>query len=269
MLMEELKISPDIYQESLSLNSFRISDDIFEEAEKLTIDSIKREIEDSYRFSGRFWIWKLGVNSYAKNWNRMLETNEMQIYAPGFKYFLSYNTLTDFQIEYAKKHSDRQGITTVPTAYYSFAKLLRKGDVVIVCGCSTNIIAWGIVEGEYKFRPTYKNGRHYRKVSWTKFNMPFIFTNKCQMLYQIPTEETHRLKETLINKVFQHSNILPFGFANNGYQMEIPFAPIENKDIIQNNSDEKAVITGYTSNNKDTKNKIILGIIETLRNRKE
>lgn len=267
MLMEEFKISPDIYQESLSLNSFRISDDVFKEAEELTIDSIRQEIEASYRFSGRFWIWKLGVLSYSKNWKRMFEANEMQMDAPGFKYLLSYNTLTDFQVEYARKHPDRQGITTVPAAYYSFAKFLRRGDVVIVCGSSTNIIAWGIIEGEYRFRPTYKNGRHYRKVSWTKMDMPFIFMNKRQMLYQILAEETHQLKDALINKVFQHSNILPFGFVDSGYEMEIPFTSVVKKTISPMDKDSLAVETIVKNNNQkvdDVKKKQILNIIAAL-----
>ena len=262
MLMENFKISPDIYQKSLSASSFKISDDIYEETQKLTIDSIKKELEASYRFSGRFWIWKLGVTSYAMNWKRMFEANEMQMDAPGFKYLLSYLTISDFQAEYARKHPDRNGITTVPFAYYAFAKSLHRGDVVIVCGVSTNIIAWGIVEGAYMFRATRKIGRHYRKVSWTKMDMPFIFTNKRQILYQIPVDETHQLEKTLINKTFQRSNVLPFGFVDSGYEMEIPFT---NGDIENDSAHVGGHIDKASYSLEQIKNDVILKIVTALR----
>lgn len=262
MLMEDFKISLDIYQKSLSVSSFKISDDIYEETEKLTIDGIKKELEASYRFSGRFWIWKLGVTSYAMNWKRMFEANEMQMDAPGFKYFLSYQTISDFQEEYARKHPDRNGITTVPFAYYAFAKSLHRGDVVIVCGVSTNIIAWGIVEGAYMFRATRKVGRHCRKVSWTKMDMPFIFTNKRQILYQIPVDETHQLEKTLINKTFQRSNVLPFGFVDSGYEMEIPFI---NEDIGCNSDRIREHIGKDSHNLEQIKKDVISKIVTALR----
>lgn len=257
--MEDYKITPDIYRESLSFEDSKISDDIYEEAKELTVDKIKEEIEKSYKFSGRFWIWKLGVLSYTKNWKRMFVANEMQMDAPGFKYFLSYNTLADFQMEYARKHPDRQGITTVPAAYFSFSKDLRKGDVVIVCGNSTNIVAWGIVEGRYLFLPTRKQGRHCRKVSWTKMNMPFIFTNKRQILFQIPADETHQLKDALINKFFQRSNVLPFGFIDDGDESEKTFAPIMNKLFLTEEcTDVNGNIAGSVRNVDDSKKGQIL-----------
>ena len=265
--MEDFKISPEIYQESLSIGSCKISDDIYEETEKLTIDGIKEELKASYRFSGRFWIWKMGVTSYVMNWKRMLEANEMQMDAPEFKYFLSYLTISDFQAEYARKHPDRNGITTVPAACYTFSKSLRRGDVVIVCGVSTNIIAWGMVEGAYMFRATRKLGRHYRKVSWTKMDMPFIFTNKRQMLYQIPTEETHQLQDALISKTFQRSNVLPFGFVDKGYELEIPFTAVGRGHIFHaesNHVTDDTCLTRNISAVSDVKKKQILKIITAL-----
>ena len=46
MLMEEYKISEEIYQASLvtSSESFSISDDIFEEADTLTVEELQQEV---------------------------------------------------------------------------------------------------------------------------------------------------------------------------------------------------------------------------------
>lgn len=52
-------------------------------------------------------------------------------------------------------------------------------------------------------------------------DMPFIFTDKPQILYMLQKEETHLLKETLVNKVYQQSvNALPFGFTNKANKKE-------------------------------------------------
>ena len=58
--MEEYKISEEIYQASLvtSSESFSISDDIFEEADTLTVEELQLEVLASYNFSGRFQVWK-------------------------------------------------------------------------------------------------------------------------------------------------------------------------------------------------------------------
>lgn len=69
--MEEYKISEEIYQASLvtSSESFSISDDIFEEADTLTVEELQQEVLASYKFSGRYWIWKMGSSVFYKNKN--------------------------------------------------------------------------------------------------------------------------------------------------------------------------------------------------------
>lgn len=226
--MKEYKISEEIYKASLlaSSDSFSISDDIFEEADTLTVEEIQQEVLASYKFSGRYWIWKMGSSVFYKNknWQKMFLANEMQMEAPGFKYFKSYSSLVDFQKEYECQNPGSRGTDSRPIAYNAFANSLRRGDVIIACASNSTIVAWGIVESDYFFRPTRKVGKHYRKVSWTKMDMPFIFTDKRQILYMLQKEETHLLKETLVSKTYQQStNVYPFGFVDKGYEMVIPF----------------------------------------------
>ena len=226
--MKEYKISEEIYKASLlaSSDSFSISDDIFEEADTLTVEEIQQEVLASYKFSGRYWIWKMGSSVFYKNknWKKMFLANEMQMEAPGFKYFKSYSSLVDFQKEYECQNPGSRGTDSRPIAYNAFANSLRRGDVIIACASNSTIVAWGIVESDYFFRPTRKVGKHYRKVSWTKMDMPFIFTDKRQILYMLQKEETHLLKETLVSKTYQQStNVYPFGFVDKGYEMVIPF----------------------------------------------
>lgn len=228
MFMKEYKISEEIYKASLlaSSDSFSISDDIFEEADTLTVEEIQQEVLASYKFSGRYWIWKMGSSVFYKNknWQKMFLANEMQMEAPGFKYFKSYSSLVDFQKEYECQNLGSRGTDSRPIAYNAFANSLRRGDVIIACASNFTIVAWGIVESDYFFRPTRKVGKHYRKVSWTKMDMPFIFTDKRQILYMLQKEETHLLKETLVSKTYQQStNVYPFGFVDKGYEMVIPF----------------------------------------------
>lgn len=228
MFMKEYKISEEIYKASLlaSSDSFSISDDIFEEADTLTVEEIQQEVLASYKFSGRYWIWKMGSSVFYKNknWQKMFLANEMQMEAPGFKYFKSYSSLVDFQKEYECQNPGSRGTDSRPIAYNAFANSLRRGDVIIACASNSTIVAWGIVESDYFFRPTRKVGKHYRKVSWTKMDMPFIFTDKRQILYMLQKEEAHLLKETLVSKTYQQStNVYPFGFVDKGYEMVIPF----------------------------------------------
>ena len=88
-----------------------------------------------------------------------------------------------------------------------------KRDVVLACVGSTEIIGWGIVEGNYTYRPTRSFGSHYRNVLWHEVRIPFTFTNKRPVLYSVPKQETLCLKETLSNKCFKRGLPLPFGFG--------------------------------------------------------
>lgn len=226
--MKEYKISEEIYKASLlaSSDSFSISDDIFEEADTLTVEEIQQEVLASYKFSGRYWIWKMGSSVFYKNknWQKMFLANEMQMEAPGFKYFKSYSSLVDFQKEYECQNPGSRGTDSRPIAYNAFANSLRRGDVIIACTSNSTIVAWGIVESDYFYRPTRKAGKHYRNVTWIKMDMPFIFTDKPQILYMLQKEETHLLKETLVSKTYQQlTNVYPFGFVDKGYEMKIPF----------------------------------------------
>lgn len=225
MFMKEYKISEEIYRASLvtSSESFSISYDIFEEADTLTVEELQQEVLASYKFSGRYWIWKMGSSVFYKNknWQKMFLANEMQMEAPGFKYFKSYSSLVDFQKEYECQNPGSRRTDSRPIAYNAFANSLRRGDVIIACASNSTIVAWGIVESDYFYRPTRKVGKHYRNVTWIKMDMPFIFTDKPQILYMLQKEETHLLKETLVNKVYQQSvNALPFGFTNKANKKE-------------------------------------------------
>lgn len=154
----------------------------------------------------------------------MFLANEMQMEAPGFKYFKSYSSLVDFQKEYKCQNPGSRGTDSRPIVYNAFANSLRRGDVIIACASNSTIVAWGIVESDYFYRPTRKVGKHYRNVSWTKMDMPFIFTDKPPILYMLQKEETHLLKETLVSKTYQQlTNVYPFGFVDKGYEMVIPF----------------------------------------------
>lgn len=244
--MKEYKISEEIYQASLvaSSDSFSISDDIFEEADSLTVEDLQQEVLASYKFSGRYWIWKMGSEVYYRSWKKMFLANEMQMGAPGFKYFKSYPSLIYFQKEYEYQNHGKRGAVSRPMAYDAFANSLRRGDVIIACASNSTIVAWGIVESDYFYRPTRKVGKHYRNVSWTKMDMPFIFTDKCQILYMLQKEETHLLKETLVSKIYQQStNVYPFGFVDKGYEMVIPFDRKEKSVVpILKNPSVKAVL---------------------------
>ena len=210
--MNVFVISDEIYKDSLEMSedSYKISDDLLKDALSMDLELLKKEIVDSYKFSERYWIWKIGVYTFLYFWHDMVASNEMQINAPGFKYFNSYPTLEAIREEYERLHPDKVGIMTQPSSYFAFANSLRKRDVVLACVGSTEIIGWGIVEGDYMYRPTRTFGCHYRNVIWHEVRMPFAFTNKRPMLYPVPKEETLRLKEALIDKSFKGGLPLPF-----------------------------------------------------------
>lgn len=213
MDMNDYIISEDIYKDSLILSedSYKISDEIFEESISLNMELLKKEELNSYKLSGRYWIWRIGMFAYKNLWDSMVDNGEMSLEAPGLKYFKSYPTLGLLEDAYAKVHPDKKGITVNPAAYYAFANYLRKGDVVIVYNSVKGIVGWGIIESDYIFRPTRKTGRHYRKAMWCRMQMPFYYTNKKAALYRIPKEETLHLSETLVGKVYNDKNSLPFG----------------------------------------------------------
>lgn len=204
--MKDMIIADDIYKDSMSLteSSYRISDDLYEEARSLDKDTLSAEIYSSYKVSGRYWIWRMGAYAYRNFWTGMVDDGEMRIDAPGLRYFSMYLTVEKLASAYELLHPDRQGIFSNPPAYYAFAHSLRRGDVVIVSSLN-KVIGWGIVEGEYMYRPTRTFGCHYRKVSWNMVDMPFIFTYKRPAIYRVPDEETHKLKETLIGKTIGRS----------------------------------------------------------------
>ena len=259
MLMEEYKISEEIYQASLvtSSESFSISDDIFEEADTLTVEELQLEVLASYNFSGRYWIWKMGSSVFYKNknWQKMFLANEMQMEAPGFKYFKSYSSLVDFQKEYECQNPGSRGTDSRPIAYNAFANSLRRGDVIIACASNSTIVAWGIVESDYFYRPTRKVGKHYRNVTWIKMDMPFIFTDKPQILYMLQKEETHLLKETLVNKVYQQSvNALPFGFTNKANKKE---KSLKSNEILIVSTSQKFSVKAKSVKDKTPISKII------------
>lgn len=211
--MNDYIISEDIYKDSLILSedSYKISDEIFEESISLNMELLKKEELNSYNLSGRYWIWRIGILAYRNSWDSMVDNGEMSLEAPGLKYLKTYPTLKLLEEAYAKVHPDKKGITVNPAAYYAFANYLCKGDIIIAYNSLEGIVGWGIIEGDYVFRPTRKTGRHYRKAMWCRMQMPFIFTNRKAALYQIPKEETHYLSETLVGKVYNDKNSLPFG----------------------------------------------------------
>lgn len=86
----------------------------------------------------------------------MFKAGEMQIEAVGLKYLKSYPTIASMNEDYEQAHPDKLGITKFPPAYWAFANYLRNGDVVIACSTSSNVLAWGIIESQYFFKPTRK-----------------------------------------------------------------------------------------------------------------
>lgn len=256
--MDDFKISEAIYAEALITQNYRISDDIYDESVSLSEENLRQELLASYKLSGRYWVWKLGSAIYEYRWKRMFAANEMQMPAKGFKYFLSYPDITSLQMAYFDKngcramdgiHKTGKGLDqTKPAAYYAFSRHLRKGDVVLVVGPNSRVVAWGQVRSDYMYRPTRAFGRHYRMVSWNRVSMPFMLTNKPEYLYQLPNEDVGILKETLIGHLSMEKNRLPFGFVGDTVEMSIPFdvevtspcSSIEKQQV----SDEQRVILG-------------------------
>lgn len=233
--MNRYVISEDIYNESMALSKdyYKISEEIADEADSLNIENLKQELTDSYKFSGRYWIWRMSAYAYKHYWNSMFADGEMCMNAPGIKYFNSYPTLAALEMAYKSLHPDNKGVMANPAAYYAFANYLKKGDVVIVYNSTSGIFGWGIIEGNYFYRLTRNYFRHYRKVAWHKINMPFIFSRKIECLYQIPKEETHNLKQALVNNFSKTINrrVFPFGFVAHYTETSFQFkAPEDNEN---------------------------------------
>lgn len=231
--MDEFIISEDIYEDSLNRKDYRISDDIYDDAMNLSEECIRQELVSSVKFSGRYWVWKLGSAVYEYRWKRMLAENEMQMPAKGFKYFLSYPDVTSLQMAYFEKngvkgfgssHNIGKGLDlTKSVAYYDFSRSLRIWDVVLVVAAKSMVVAWGQVRSDYMYRPTRAYGRHYRRVSWNRISMPFELTDKKEYLYQLPDGDTVNLKEKLISQQRLDKNSLPFGFVGGSVELSIPF----------------------------------------------
>ena len=257
-------ISEDIYKDSLILSedSYKISDEIFEESISLNMELLKKEELNSYKLSGRYWIWRIGILAYRNSWGSMVDNGEMSLDAPGLKYLKTYPTLELLEEAYAKVHPDKKGITVNPAAYYAFANYLRKGDIIIAYNSSEGIVGWGIIEGDYMYRPTRKSGSHYRKISWYRMQMPFIFTNRKAGLYMIPKDETFFLKETLISKSNTDKKSLPFGSVkrNGKKKKEIDCKVNTNAERTEKNS--KSILDNM--NCEFDKGKLLGNIISSL-----
>lgn len=212
--MDDFVITEDIFKESLSLTecAYHITEDIYRES-LLEEDGLRREIAEVYQFSGRYWVWKMDSFTYKHLWKYMVRKGEIQLDAPGFKDFMSYADLAEFKDEFESLHPDKSGITSKPISYYYFAKSLINGDVIIVRSCN-DIIGWGVIDSSYSYNPLRSLGCHSRKISWFRIHMPFIFLSKRPVLYQIPDEETHLLKETLISKSVIEGQELPLPFMS-------------------------------------------------------
>ena len=232
--MDDYKISDAIYAESLINQNYRISDHIYDESVNLSEKCIRQELSSSFKLSGRYWVWKLGSGIYGCRWKIMLAAHEMQMPAKEFKYFLSYPDVVSLQMAYFEKHGSRglDGIhkvgkgldQTKPAAYYAFSRQIRKGDVILVVGPKTRLVAWGQVNSDYMYRPTRAYDRHYRMVSWCQIDMPFVLTDKAEYLYQLPNEEVGNLKEMLVGQLYLVKNSLPFGFGGDAVECK-PSAP--------------------------------------------
>lgn len=197
-------ISDDIYNESLSLKEgyHHITDDIYFEAKSLTDEDIRKQLTDSFGFSDRFWVWK--SYNFIKDkeiWGMMLKQSEIWFDVNGLKYFNSYPTVQVMENAYLLKNPS--STRSIPSACFAFANYLRKGDVVMAYNSNNFIVAWCVIEGNYMFRPTRKNGKQYRKATWSIINMPGIFSFQPSSLYQISKSESRNLKETLINKLLK------------------------------------------------------------------
>lgn len=66
--MDDYIISEDIYKDSLILSedSYKISDEIFEESISLNVELLKKDVLNSYKLSGRYWIWRIGMFTYPQ-----------------------------------------------------------------------------------------------------------------------------------------------------------------------------------------------------------
>ena len=166
--------------------------------------------DKEFHVTGRFWIWKMGINSFLEYQEDMLKHGIMRIDAPGFRDFRTYHSVSQMEEVYSMSYPNHVGIISRPYAYYAFLAFLRKGDIVIACSDNNTIIGWGIVEGDYRYSIKRKHGRHWRKVTWFRFSMPFVFSHKNVDLYQIDNGETHNLKDTLFRNIRYEELPLPF-----------------------------------------------------------
>ena len=132
---------------------------------------------------------------------------------------IEFQIIASLQMAYFEKNGSRglDGIhkvgkgldLTKPAAYYAFSRQIRKGDVILVVGPKARLVAWGQVNSDYMYRPTRSYGRHYRMVSWSQIDMPFVLTNKAEYLYQLPNEDVGNLKERLVGQRYLVKNSLP------------------------------------------------------------
>ena len=65
----------------------------------------------------------------------------------------------------------RKNITN-STQLNAFAKLIRKGDIVVMPFKKQNLIAIGTVTGDYKYDPSHGSFPNSRTVEWLKKNVP-------------------------------------------------------------------------------------------------
>ena len=198
----------------LSDSNHVISEDVFNETESLTRESVFQELMDSFHFSGRYWIWTMTPDYKKMEWKKMFEAGEMRIKTNGFIYLKSYPSIIAMEEAYSQLHPDGIGIKKYPPSYYAFANYLRKGDVVLATRSGGNVFCWGIVESDYLYSPQYYSAKHYRKMKWFIIDIPFTFTKRVQTIYQIPLKECSNMKEILSGNIRINKGELPFDFGN-------------------------------------------------------
>jgi predicted RNA-binding protein with PUA-like domain len=111
-----------------------------------------------------FWLFAPGEK--ANRWDEMYDAGEMAINWTELDDLSRYASQADVEAALSDVNPGSRRPTNNARACYEFARVLKKGDVVIAKRGTTEYVGWGVVTSDYSYEPARPDYTHVRAVQW-------------------------------------------------------------------------------------------------------
>ena len=111
-----------------------------------------------------YWLFAPGEK--ANRWDEMYDAGEMAINWTELGDLSRYASKADVEAALSDVNPGSRRPTNNARACYEFARVLKKGDVVIAKRGTTEYVGWGVVTADYSYEPARPDYTHVRTVQW-------------------------------------------------------------------------------------------------------